>query len=131
MAQFRPFAIVSNPIGFSLTGTENFEHIVVGVEEHDYYNNYGDLNWIAGPNEENGIIIAYHDTSVPLHANSLTPGDVYNIGFLRAADPQEFVTLAQQFVEVLPDTPENAKIQLESNGYWCSYQREFWPYGSV
>jgi hypothetical protein len=131
MAQFRPFAIENNPVGFSLAGTEIFEHIVVGVDELDYYNNYGGLAWIAGPDEENGIIIAYHDTIIPLHSNSLNPGAQYNIGFLRAANEIEFVKLAQNFVEVIPPTADEAKAQLEQNGYWTSYQRPFWPYGSI
>ena len=134
MAQYRPFAI-SPTFKTGYPGTDTLGYIVIGVDDLDYFNNYADLNWVAGPDEDfgspAGIIIAYHDTVPPLHNNSGNPLELYNIGFLRAVDETEFVALAQNFVSVVPPTAEQAKIELNLAGYWTSYNEPFWPFGTI
>ena len=130
MAHYRPFAITPDP-NIEIPGTTKIGSIVIGVDDVDYFNNYGELNWIAGPDEDLGIIIAYHDITIPLHYNSLTPGDLYSIGFLRAANNTDFVTLAESLVTFSPSTPQQAKIALNAAGYWTSFEEPFWEFGTI
>jgi hypothetical protein len=130
MALFRPFAITQTPLS-PPSGTTVIGNIGIGVDEHDYYNNYGSLQWIAGPDESIGIIIAYHDETNPLHAHSSTPGNLYNIGFLRAANEDEFKTLAETLAGQSFASTNAAKTWLTSNGYWTSYGETPWAYGNT
>ena len=130
MAQFRPFAITQTPLS-PPSGTTVIGNIAIGVDEHDYYNNYGSLQWIAGPDESSGIIIAYHDTINPLHAHSSTPGNLYNIGFLRAADEAEFTILAETLAGEGFASGSEAKMWLTSHGYWTSFNEAPWAYGNT
>lgn len=53
-----------------------------------------------------------------------------SIKFLRCQqNDAAFIELAQSLVEVIPATALNAKIQLNSNGYWTSYGETPWAYG--
>ena len=128
MAQFRPFAIA--PIsGLNVPGAQTIDRIVIGVDQNDYYNNHAELQWIAGPDEELGIIIAYHDETVPYHSNSLTPSNLYNIGFLRASDEPAFVELVNSLGNVNANNGNEAKQWLNANGYWTSFDESPWPFG--
>ena len=130
MAQFRPFAITQTPLSPPV-GTTVVGNIAIGVDEHDYYNNYGSLQWIAGPDESTGYIIAYHDTINPLHAHSSTPGNLYNIGFLRADNEAEFIELSETLAGEGFASASEAKIWLTSHGYWTSYNESPWAYGNI
>ena len=57
MAQFRPFAIKT---GSNVpAGTTQYQNILVGVDQQNY--NELEYDWVAGPDEDLGYVIAFYD----------------------------------------------------------------------
>jgi len=130
MAHYRPFATSLVDVTLTYPGIQQFGNIVIGVDPLPYYDNYAGLEWIAGPDEDTGIIIAYYDNTVPYHSNQLNPSHQFNIGFIRLNDPSELISYVNNLGANVND-PEAAKIWLTSNGYWTSFNEVPWDFGFV
>jgi hypothetical protein len=82
-----------------------------------------------GPNEDLGYVIA--KTNVTPEGEPLQPTPVEilgTVGFNRTVgkDSSQFLTLAEIVAKQQFTTPLNAKIWLESNGYWTSWEPSTW-----
>ena len=119
MSTSRPFAYNT---GSSITGTDQVGDLAIGTDmTKPYADNYGGVQWWAGPDEDLGYVIC----------KPISSGDQPNpvgipcyIGFDRsdALTDQSFLDLANS---VFPgnnfSTATNAKSWMDSNGYWSSY----------
>lgn len=118
MATSRPFAY--NP-GSLLSGTEQFGTIAVGTGDNPYDENYGELQWWQGPDEELGYCIG---TSVPSGDQPTPLGDIGTVQFWRtnSLDENEFVELSNIVTGQNFTGATEAKTWLNGNGYWTSYE---------
>lgn len=118
MPTARPFAY--NP-STPIAGTEQVGDIAVGITPQNYSGGYGGVRWWNGPDEELGYVICY---SVPTENHPSPEGPIAGVGFFRS----KFLT-EQSFIEIAEyvsdgqtfATGEDAKIWLNTNGYWTSY----------
>ena len=122
MAFARPFAFNT---GTTIPGTIQIGNLAVGVDNVDYSEQPGGVQWWNGPDEELGYVIA-HETPSGTQPNPLSiPAYV---GFWRSGEltTPSFVTLAQ-WVSAKDNDPQTftggteAKTWLNNNGYWTSY----------
>lgn len=122
MAFARPFAFNT---GTTIPGTIQIGNLAVGVDNVDYSEQPGGVQWWNGPDEELGYVIA-HETPSGAQPNPLSiPAYV---GFWRSGEltTPSFVTLAQ-WVSAKDNDPQTftggteAKTWLNNNGYWTSY----------
>lgn len=119
MPTARPFAY--NP-GSPIAGTEQVGDIAVGTTPQNYSGGYGGVRWWNGPDEDLGYIICY---SVPTEDHPSPDGPIAGVGFFRSkflTEPSfieiaEYVSNGQTFA-----TGNDAKIWLNANGYWTSWQ---------
>jgi hypothetical protein len=132
MAQFRPFAIKT---GLNVPeGTDQYQNILVGVDQQ----NYNDLeyDWVAGPDEDLGYVIAFYDADGDTFRGARIGIENCFIGFLRS----ELLTDGS-FLELVNymranaslgsvNTTTAAKTWLVENGYWTSFGEEPWAYGN-
>jgi len=77
MATSRPFAYNT---GSTLSGTDQFGTIAVGIDDNPYDQNYGGLQWWNGPDEELGYCIG---TSVPSGDHPTPLGNIGTVQFWR------------------------------------------------
>ncbi len=118
MPTARPFAF--NP-GAPIDGTEQIGQIAVGITPQNYVGGYGGVRWWNGPDEDLGYVICY---SVPALNHPSPDGPIAGVGFFRSkvlTEPSfieiaEYVSSGQIFA-----TGDNAKVWLNDNGYWTSY----------
>ena len=127
MSTSRPFAYNT---GSSITGTDQVGDLAIGTDmTKPYADNYGGVQWWAGPDEDLGYVIC----------RPISSGDQPNplsipcyIGFERsdALTDQSFVNLSNS---VFPgnnfSTAANAKSWMDTNGYWTSYSASPAPSG--
>jgi hypothetical protein len=124
MPTARPFAY--NP-GSPIAGTEQVGDIAVGTTPQDYSGGYGGVRWWNGPDEDLGYVICY---SVPSEDHPSPDGPIAGVGFFRSnflTEPSfieiaEYVSNGQTFA-----TGADAKIWLNNNGYWTSYDINITP----
>jgi hypothetical protein len=127
MSTSRPFGFYT---GTTLPGTQSYGNLIVGVQEDlPYSNGYGGLIWWMGPNEDLGYVIA--KTNVTPEGEPLQPTPVEilgTVGFNRTVgkSSSQFLTLAEIITKQEFPTPLDAKIWLESNGYWTSWEPSLW-----
>ena len=122
MAFARPFAFNT---GTTIPGTIQIGNLAVGVDNVDYSEQPGGVQWWNGPDEELGYVIA-HETPSGTQPNPLSI-PAY-LGFWRSEEltTPSFVTLAQ-WVSAKDNDPQTftggteAKTWLNNNGYWTSY----------
>jgi len=122
MAVTRPFAFNT---GSTITGTIQVGNLAIGVDAYDYSEQPGGVVWWNGPDEELGYVIA-HET--PL-GNQPNPLDIPAfLGFWRTEglDESLFISLSEWVSEKDGDpqiflTGDDAKLWLNNNGYWTSY----------
>lgn len=122
MAFARPFAFNT---GTTIPGTIQIGNLAVGVDDVDYSEQPGGVQWWNGPDEELGYIIA-HETPSGTQPNPLSiPAYV---GFWRSElNDESFISLSQ-YVSSVHGTPQtflsgdDAKTWLNINGYWTSYE---------
>jgi hypothetical protein len=118
MSISRPFAY--NP-GLVLSGTTQYGTLAVGVDlTLPYASNYGGIQWWNGPDEELGFCIG---TSNPSSDQPTPIGNNGNVGFWRTNgfDDQEFIALANTLTQQNFTNGNEAKLWLNDNGYWTSY----------
>ena len=118
MATSRPFAYNT---GAPISGTTQTGDLAIGVSDEPYSDNYGDVIWWNGPDEELGYVIA-----VPVSGNTQpTPIlDVFaSVGFWRSADLTEgsFVELTNNVFNQSFTNGTECKTWLNDNGYWTSF----------
>jgi hypothetical protein len=124
MPTARPFAF--NP-GAPIDGTEQIGQIAVGITPQNYVGGYGGVRWWNGPDEDLGYVICY---SVPALNHPSPDGPIAGVGFFRSkvlTEPSfieiaEYVSSGQIFA-----TGDNAKVWLNDNGYWTSYNINITP----
>ena len=124
MPTARPFAF--NP-GAPIDGTEQIGQIAVGITPQNYSGGYGGVRWWNGPDEDLGYVICY---SVPALNHPSPDGPIAGVGFFRSkflTEPSfieiaEYVSSGQIFA-----TGDNAKVWLNDNGYWTSYNINITP----
>jgi hypothetical protein len=121
MAVARPFAYNT---GSTITGTDQIGDIAIGVDELNYPDGVGGVQWWYGPNETLGYIItkAVPDGSQPNPLNI----PAY-IGFYRSKELTEssFVTLVNGVFKQTFTTGAQCAIYLNNNGYWTSWGNLF------
>jgi hypothetical protein len=121
MAVARPFAYNT---GSTITGTDQIGDIAIGVDELNYPDGVGGVQWWYGPNETLGYIItkAVPDGSQPNPLN--IPAYV---GFYRSKELTEssFVTLVNGVFKQTFTTGAQCEIYLNNNGYWTSWGNLF------
>jgi len=121
----RPFAY--NPSLSPISGTTEYDALVLGNVDVDYSSDYGGLKWWGGPRESEtlGYIIG---NSRP--GGQPVPAGVFgtaNVGFWRSKyhTDQSFLDLANYIANKNGHPPFNttydAEIWLESNGYYTSF----------
>ena len=123
MAIFNP-PFAYNPGGL-ISGTTQYDDLVVGNVDIDYSTNYGGVQWWASPEEVSGYIIANARPSgqpVPSGATGTA-----QVGFFRSKGrtDQAFLDLAN-YIGVKNGQPtftttNQAEVWLESNGYYTSF----------
>lgn len=125
MATTRPFAYNT---GSTISGTEQVGNISVGIGSYNYSENYGNVRWWMGPDEELGYIIAHQtpDNDQPTQPGITPPFG--SIGFWRSDNltDESFISAAQVVAREDGDpqvflTGNQAKTWLNNNGYWTSW----------
>lgn len=131
MAQFRPFAIKT---GSNVpSGTSQYQNILVGVAEQNYNNL--EYDWVAGPDESLGHVIAFYDADGDTFRGARIGIEDCKIGFLRSKllTESSFLELVNYMRTKLSESTFNntasAKSWLTSNGYWTSFGEDAWTYG--
>lgn len=131
MAQFRPFAIKTGsnvPVG-----TTQYQNILVGVNQQNY--NELEYDWIAGPDEDLGYVIAFYDADGDTFRGARIGITNCKIGFLRSKllTDSSFLELVNYMRTKLSlstfNNSTSAKSWLTSNGYWTSFGESTWAYG--
>jgi hypothetical protein len=132
MAQFRPFAIKT---GANVpSGTTQYQNILVGVDQQNYNNL--EYDWVAGPDEDLGYVIAFYDADGDTFRGARIGIANCKIGFLRSKFLTEssFLELVNYMRTKLSESTFNnsasAKSWLTSNGYWTSFGEAAWAYGN-
>lgn len=127
MSTSRPFAY---NLGSPIDGTEQVGSLAIGSDPtQPYADNYGGVQWWAGPDEDLGYVIC---RPIPSGDQPNPVGIPCYIGFERssALTDQSFLDLANS---VFPgnnfSTAANAKSWMDSNGYWTSYSASPAPSG--
>jgi len=117
-----PFAY--NP-GAPISGTTQYDDLVVGNVDIDYSNNYGGVQWWASPEETTGYIIGNtRPSGQPVPSGVIGTAQV---GFWRSKGrtDQDFLDLANYIGakngQPTFTTTNEAEIWLESNGYYTSF----------
>jgi len=118
MATSRPFAYNT---GSTLSGTDQFGTIAVGIDDNPYDQNYGGLQWWNGPDEELGYCIG---TSVPSGDHPTPLGNIGTVQFWRTntLDDTEFIELSSVITSQNFTGGTEAKTWLNDNGYWTSWE---------
>lgn len=118
MPTARPFAYNT---GSTISGTLQYGNIAVGVNNIEYYNNYGGVQWWMGPNEDLGYVIA---KTVP-DGSQPNPLDIpAYVAFNRSDgfNSDSFLNIVNG-LSLTSHTFTNsidANNWLVSNGYWTS-----------
>lgn len=120
MPTTRPFAYNT---GSTISGTNQYGNVAVGVNNLRFDNNIGGVKWWMGPDEDSGYVIAVPSTNQPTNIVGVTA----SVGFYRTSSltDQSFVDLSN----VIPEnagitaltTASQAKTWLNNTGYWTSY----------
>jgi hypothetical protein len=80
MAQFRPFAMKT---GSNVpAGTTQYQNILVGTAQQNYNNL--EYDWVAGPDEDLGYVVAFHDADGDTFRGARIGITNCFIGFLRS-----------------------------------------------
>jgi hypothetical protein len=124
MSTTRPFAY---NIGSPITGTTQLGDLAIGVDNLNYSQQPGGVQWWNGPDEELGYIIT-HTTPSGTQPNPL--GIPAYLGFWRSKVKTEgsFIVIAQ-WVSAKHGDPQifatglDASTWLNNNGYWTSYDQ--------
>jgi hypothetical protein len=132
MSKARPFGYHNGP---PIPGTEQYGNLVVGVGELDYVGGEGGVRWWNGPDEDLGYVIAKTNVNQLEEPQQPTPntGQTINgitypfelggVGFNRTAgkNTQLFIDMAMSVTGQYFETAPQAKLWLETNGYWTSW----------
>jgi hypothetical protein len=123
MATSRPFAYNT---GSTVSATTQVGDLAIGTNELPVSEGYGGLTWKNGPDEDLGYVICYPQSggTQPLPASgtgfvqfwrSKIPGD--DTSFINLA---EYLSGKYSTSQVFTN-PNDAKIWLNANGFWTSY----------
>lgn len=139
MSTSRPFGYYNGIPPLPSGTTEQYGNLVVGVGSLNYVGGEGGIRWWNGPDEDLGYVIAQTNVNYLEEPQQPTPntGQTINgityplefgsVGFNRTdgKSSQLFVALANQITGQNFTTASQAKIWLESNGYWTSWGEEW------
>lgn len=117
MPTVRPFAYNT---GTTISGTDQFGNIAVGVSNIDYSINPGGVKWWMGPDEDPGYVVCGTEPS----GNQPNPvGGPAFVQFWRSSAKTEnsFVSLTNYTFTQVFTTGLQAGEYLFSSGYWTSY----------
>ncbi len=129
MATTRPFAYNT---GSTITDTEQVGQLAIGGDPLPYSENYGGVSWKNGPDEDLGYVIGYPQSG------GTQPLPVSGTGYVQfwrskiPGDDTSFINLAE-YISRKYSTPQtfananDAKIWLNSNGFWTSYDQPVTP----
>jgi len=122
MPTTRPFAYNT---GSTISGTEQVGNLAIGLQAQDYSSNIGGVKWWMGPDEDLGYVIVHQTVS----GNQPNPlGVPAYVGFWRTSEKteQSFIGLSNWVAAGTTafTTGDQAKIWLNSNGYWTSFSTE-------
>ena len=132
MSTARPFGYHNGPL---IPGTEQYGNLVVGVDNLDYSGGEGGVRWWNGPDEDLGYVIAQTNVNELEEPQQPTPntgqtidGRYYplefaGVGFDRTngKNTELFISLARSVTGQPFQTAPEAKLWLETNGYWTSW----------
>ena len=111
--------------GGPISGTTQYDDLVVGNVDIDYSNNYGGVQWWASPEETTGYIIGDARPGGQPVPSGVT--GTAQVGFFRTKGrtDQAFLDLAN-YIGVKNGQPpftttNQAEVWLESNGYYTSF----------
>jgi hypothetical protein len=129
MATTRPFAYNT---GSTITDTEQVGQLAIGGDPLPYSENYGGVSWKNGPDEDLGYVIGYPQSG------GTQPLPVSGTGYVQfwrskiPGDDTSFINLVE-YISRKYSTPQtfananDAKIWLNSNGFWTSYEQPVTP----
>ena len=123
MATFNP-PFAYNP-GAPISGTTQYDDLVVGNVDIDYSTNYGGVQWWASPEEVSGYIIGNARPGGQPTPSGAT--GTAQVGFFRSKGrtDQAFLDLANYIGakngQPTFTTTNQAEVWLESNGYYTSF----------
>jgi len=129
MSTTRPFAFNT---GSTVSGTTQVGDLAVGTDRLPVSDNYGGLQWKNGPNEDLGYVIGYPQSG---GTQPLPDGGFGFVQFWRSkipGDDASFINLAE-YISRKYYTPQtfatanDAKIWLNDNGFWTSYEPPITP----
>jgi len=107
--------------GSTISGTEQIGDLAIGTTAQDYSTNIGGVKWWASPDLDLQYIIGYVDLS-GTHPNPISFVPCH-IGFWGSGDLTEnsFINLCNFQFNQSFSTGNDAKVWLNSNGYWTNF----------
>jgi hypothetical protein len=129
MATYRPFAYNT---GTTISATTQIGDLAIGTNDLPLSEGYGGLSWKNGPDEDLGYVIGYPQSG------GTQPLPISGTGFVQfwrsniPGDDTSFINLAE-YISRKYSTPQtfatadDAKIWLNSNGFWTSYDSPVTP----
>jgi hypothetical protein len=112
--------------GTPIPGTKKLTTLYFQDENLDYSSNPGGLTWWQGPDENLGYVIT---RAVPSQDHPTPLGNIGSVKFFRTSSftESEFISLAQSIAGQTFVSGDAAKIWLNSNNYWTSYESIYNP----
>ncbi len=129
MSTTRPFAYNT---GSTISATTQIGDLAIGTNDLPLSEGYGGLSWKNGPDEDLGYVIGYPQSG------GTQPLPISGTGFVQfwrskiPGDDTSFINLAE-YISRKYSTPQtfvnanDAKIWLNSNGFWTSYDQPVTP----
>lgn len=139
MSTSRPFGYFNGTPPLPSGTIEQYGNIVVGVGDLNYVGGEGGIRWWNGPDEDLGYVIAKTNVSILEEPQQPTPntGQTINgityplefgsVGFSRTKGKNTglFIAMANSLTGQNFQTGSEAKLWLETNGYWTSWGAEW------
>lgn len=125
MSTSRPFGYNT---GNTISGTEQYGNLVVGVDNIPYSEGVGGVKWWNGADEDLGYVIA--SVNVDENHNPLQPtpngSELASVSFYRTEGKNDnsFIELSNYLSSQNFDNPFVSKNWLLSNGYWTSWNQD-------
>jgi hypothetical protein len=106
--------------GSTLQGTEQIGDLAIGISDQDYSNNYGDLIWWNGMDEDGKYIIG---KDIPTQDQSTPLGNIGSVEFWSTSTrtTSSFISLVNGLSNNSFTTVSESLGWLSGSGYWSNY----------